>query len=207
VLDETTQSHPTSDDEWDLYFYAETQELRHIETQIEAWLGSQPIPKGYVRLFHGTQSVSAQEIVDGGMNSAFFSLDSDFGPAFYCDTSLDTSMLYCTHSISSSGCIRCALFAFLVKESDLEALNCATVGGDQWKAMVHSRTGQSEKFFREQGYTADVVIGCISHNPEDTLEDLGPFEDRRIQYAFRGTSGGILLEGVVQVALFDVNKG
>jgi hypothetical protein len=48
-LNQTTQSHPTSDDEWDLYFYAETQELRLIETRIEAWLGSQPIPKGYVR--------------------------------------------------------------------------------------------------------------------------------------------------------------
>jgi hypothetical protein len=68
------------------------------------------------------------------------------------------------------------------------------------------QTSKAHKAFADHELVK-VVVGCIPHNPDDAHdpENLLPYDDQRIQFAFRGNSGEVLLadRDKVRVAVFD----
>ena len=178
------------------------QELRQIETQIESWLSPDDVAEGFVRFFHGTASSSAFTIVKHGIIEGKLAYASDFGPAFYCAESLHLAMLYSISSMEFNDS-RGAVMAFDVPQEECDKLVALRVQGPTWKTMVSlCQTGKAHEAFADHELV-NVVVGCVSHDPDDV--HLGPLNDKRIQFAFRGDSSKILLadRAKVRVAVFD----
>ena len=180
------------------------QELKQIETQIESWLSPVDVAEGFVRFFHGTASSSALAIVKHGiteLGSIQLAYASDFGPAFYCAESLHLAMLYSISSMEFNDS-RGAVMAFDVPQEEFDKLEPLRVQGPTWKTMVSlCQTGKAHEAFADHELV-NVVVGCVSHDPDDA--HLRPYNDERIQFAFRGDSSKILLadRAKVRVAVF-----
>jgi len=65
-----------------------------IAQDIDKWLSTRPLPEGHTRLFHGTRTISMNDILEHGLDQSNFEKIGDFGPAFYCADTVRASLRF-----------------------------------------------------------------------------------------------------------------
>jgi hypothetical protein len=206
IFPRSREAHEDGDSTQDKEDERNEEELRLVEQQIESWMSD--IPEGFVRFFHGTCAPSVESILLRGIDQSYFARESDFGPAFYCADGIHLSMLYSIYAVSEVGRSRGALISFDVPKPDFDAMNQLRLTGKGWADIVFQcQSGNADRALSSHK-SAAVVVGCMSHDPEDAEapHDVRAFDDRRMQFAFRKDAGEILPRDLerVRVALFDV---
>jgi hypothetical protein len=187
-----------------------------IEQESDTWLSSRPSPEDHISLWHGTSMQSMNRILRSGIDQTNFQEIGDFSPGFYCVDKVRASLRLAILSglAAGAGPLRASLIYFDVKIDDLNKLNKIELAArDDWAEFTgHCLSGykrQDEFSFAGDRSALQLVKDKLVHNTHEvqvqgaTAEE---FEDGRMQYAFRGQAGGLLLEdkGKMGVALFDV---
>lgn len=162
-------------------------ELKSIEA-----LGLPPCSPECTRLYHGSKESSCQAILEHGIDDAFFSAKTDFGPAFYTSSDPQYSIGF---AFQNRGSERIGLLVADVKSTLLkQARMCAPV--ETWSSVVklfrRGRGATSMSPEEEKAWKAPLLVGPITKNATAIECRAPPQPTDFTQYAFKHGSWEVL---------------